>query len=250
MAGSASRVSARLKALLADTLFKRLFALMWLALVISHAVAFLVVTRNGLDAGGRCRRFRRCRRSRSRNARDRPAHRARAPPASGARMPCRRARPRRAAATARGPATRRPRHGPRPAPPPFPDQGGMGAATDHAGDGPMRPGAAARRRARRRPAGLRGAAGLRHPPADHRPGRVARRALAVGADAAAAGGVAHAGRSRWRATRRRRRSTSAPARWRCARRRTCSTRCRASSATRCTRARCWWRRSRTTCARR
>ena len=46
-------MSARLKALLADTLFKRLFALMWLALVISHAVAFLVVTRNGLDAGGR-----------------------------------------------------------------------------------------------------------------------------------------------------------------------------------------------------
>ena len=45
-----TRVNARLKALLADTLFKRLFALMWLALVISHAVAFLVVTRN--NAGG------------------------------------------------------------------------------------------------------------------------------------------------------------------------------------------------------
>ena len=30
----------------ADTLFKRLFALMWLALVVSHVVAFLVVTHN------------------------------------------------------------------------------------------------------------------------------------------------------------------------------------------------------------
>ena len=45
-------MSARMKALLADTLFKRLFALMWLALVISHAVAFLVVTRSGIGAGG------------------------------------------------------------------------------------------------------------------------------------------------------------------------------------------------------
>jgi signal transduction histidine kinase len=42
-----------LKALLADTLFKRLFALMWLALVISHAVAFLVVTRDGAMGNGR-----------------------------------------------------------------------------------------------------------------------------------------------------------------------------------------------------
>ena len=42
-----------MKALLADTLFKRLFALMWLALVISHAVAFLVVTRNGAMGNGR-----------------------------------------------------------------------------------------------------------------------------------------------------------------------------------------------------
>jgi signal transduction histidine kinase len=33
-----------MKRWLADTLFKRLFALMWLALVVSHAVAFLVVT--------------------------------------------------------------------------------------------------------------------------------------------------------------------------------------------------------------
>ena len=40
-----------MKAWLADTLFKRLFALMWLALVISHAVAFLVVTRNGPSIG-------------------------------------------------------------------------------------------------------------------------------------------------------------------------------------------------------
>jgi signal transduction histidine kinase len=46
MAGWISIVGRRVRALLADTLFKRLFALMWLALVISHAVAFLVVTRN------------------------------------------------------------------------------------------------------------------------------------------------------------------------------------------------------------
>jgi len=42
-----------MKALLADTLFKRLFALMWLALVISHAVAFLVVTRDRATGNGR-----------------------------------------------------------------------------------------------------------------------------------------------------------------------------------------------------
>ena len=57
MAGLATRVSAHLKACLADTLFKRLFALMWLALVISHAVAFLVVTRNGPATGGRLPTF-------------------------------------------------------------------------------------------------------------------------------------------------------------------------------------------------
>ena len=51
MAGWVSKVSERIKALLADTLFKRLFALMWLALVISHAVAFLVVTRSLPDGG-------------------------------------------------------------------------------------------------------------------------------------------------------------------------------------------------------
>ena len=50
-------MSARVKAWLADTLFKRLFALMWLALVVSHAVAFLVVTRNGLATGGRLPTF-------------------------------------------------------------------------------------------------------------------------------------------------------------------------------------------------
>ena len=50
-------MSAHVKAWLADTLFKRLFALMWLALVISHAVAFLVVTRNGPAAGGRLPTF-------------------------------------------------------------------------------------------------------------------------------------------------------------------------------------------------
>ena len=46
-----------MKALLADTLFKRLFALMWLALVISHVVAFLVVTRNGPAGAGRLPTF-------------------------------------------------------------------------------------------------------------------------------------------------------------------------------------------------
>ncbi len=46
-----------MKAWLADTLFKRLFALMWLALVISHAVAFLVVTHNGPANGGRLPTF-------------------------------------------------------------------------------------------------------------------------------------------------------------------------------------------------
>jgi len=43
---------ARIKALLADTLFKRLFALMWFALVISHVAAFLVVTRHGPGGAG------------------------------------------------------------------------------------------------------------------------------------------------------------------------------------------------------
>jgi signal transduction histidine kinase len=51
-----SGASARVKAWLADTLFKRLFALMWLALVVSHVVAFLVVTRNG-PANGRLPTF-------------------------------------------------------------------------------------------------------------------------------------------------------------------------------------------------
>jgi len=52
-----SRVNARVKAWLADTLFKRLFALMWLALVVSHAVAFLVVARNGPATVGRLPTF-------------------------------------------------------------------------------------------------------------------------------------------------------------------------------------------------
>jgi signal transduction histidine kinase len=50
-------MGARIRAWLADTLFKRLFALMWLALVISHVVAFLVVTRNGPAASGRLPTF-------------------------------------------------------------------------------------------------------------------------------------------------------------------------------------------------
>ena len=58
MAGWISIVGRRVRALLADTLFKRLFALMWLALVISHAVAFLVVTRDMPGgAGGRMPTF-------------------------------------------------------------------------------------------------------------------------------------------------------------------------------------------------
>jgi signal transduction histidine kinase len=52
MAAWTTTMRARVKALLADTLFKRLFALMWLALVISHVVAFLVVTRHGPGGGG------------------------------------------------------------------------------------------------------------------------------------------------------------------------------------------------------
>jgi signal transduction histidine kinase len=56
MSGWGSRSGARVKALLADTLFKRLFALMWLALVVSHVVAFLVVTRNN-GGGGRLPTF-------------------------------------------------------------------------------------------------------------------------------------------------------------------------------------------------
>jgi len=57
MARWLSIVSARMKALLADTLFKRLFALMWLALVVSHVVAWLVVTRHGPAPGGRVPTF-------------------------------------------------------------------------------------------------------------------------------------------------------------------------------------------------
>jgi len=53
MSGWGTRLAARMKALLADTLFKRLFALMWLALVISHAVAFLVITHDGAAGSGR-----------------------------------------------------------------------------------------------------------------------------------------------------------------------------------------------------
>jgi signal transduction histidine kinase len=42
-----------MKRLLADTLFKRLFALMWVALVVSHVIAFLVVTHSSnMPAGG------------------------------------------------------------------------------------------------------------------------------------------------------------------------------------------------------
>jgi signal transduction histidine kinase len=52
MAAWTTTMRTRIKALLADTLFKRLFALMWLALVISHVAAFLVVTRHGPGGAG------------------------------------------------------------------------------------------------------------------------------------------------------------------------------------------------------
>ena len=129
----------RVRALLADTLFKRLFALMWLALVISHVVAFLVVTRNGPGTGGRLPTF--------------PS----LPPSSLLQ----RAPERGAASTARMPAppdaSGRNAGGPRDwpggpggpggpegmsgmgGPPPFPDGGpGMGAPPGQPADGAMR----------------------------------------------------------------------------------------------------------------
>ena len=99
-----------MRALLADTLFKRLFALMWLALVISHAVAFLVVTRNGPANGGRLPTF--------------PS----LPPFSFSQ---------RAASVPQGmptPPAGRPDPG---GPPPFPDRSGMGSPPPMPPDGPM-----------------------------------------------------------------------------------------------------------------
>ena len=52
-----SRWSGRVKRWLADTLFKRLFALMWLALVVSHVVAFLAVTHNNFPGNNRLPTF-------------------------------------------------------------------------------------------------------------------------------------------------------------------------------------------------
>ena len=113
----------RVRALLADTLFKRLFALMWLALVISHAVAFLVVTRSNPGGGGRWPTF--------------PslppvsfAHRA-AAPASGLASAMQDAMPG--------------EHAPAGMPSPPPDRGGNGAPPEWRGgpggpDGPNRPG--------------------------------------------------------------------------------------------------------------
>ena len=115
-----------MKALLADTLFKRLFALMWLALVISHAVAFLVVTRDAPASGGRLPTF--------------PS----LPPFSFSQ---------RAASVPQGmptPPAGRPdgaapptwrggpggEHGPG-GPPPFPDRGGMDSPPPMPPDGPM-----------------------------------------------------------------------------------------------------------------
>ena len=115
----------RMKALLADTLFKRLFALMWLALVVSHAVAFLVVTRNG--GGGRLPTF--------------PS----LPPFSFTQraasmpqdMPSPPGRPGDAAPPnwRDGPGGPGDAHGPG-APPPLPDRGGMGAPPPMPPNGP------------------------------------------------------------------------------------------------------------------
>ena len=157
MAGLASRVSARLKALLADTLFKRLFALMWLALVISHAVAFLVVTRNGLGAGGRWPTFPSLPPFSFTQRGAPPAHTgASAPraPASGARMPF--GQPGNGGPPDRrggpgspggpngpgGPGDAGGMDGPRGpgGPPPFSNQGGMGAPPNMPADGAMEPG--------------------------------------------------------------------------------------------------------------
>ena len=155
MARLASRVSARLKALLADTLFKRLFALMWLALVISHAVAFLVVTRNGLGAGGRWPTFPSLPpfsfTQRAAPAAHTGASAPRAP-ASGARMPF--GQPGNGGPPDRrggpggpngpgGPGDAGGMDGPRGpgGPPPFSNQAGMGAPPNMPADGPTDPGA-------------------------------------------------------------------------------------------------------------
>ena len=140
-------MSARLKALLADTLFKRLFALMWLALVISHAVAFLVVTRNGLDAGGRWPTFPSLPpfSFSQRDASPGPT-RANAPraPASGARMPFGQpgnGGPPDWRGGPGGPGGPDGMNGPRGpgGPPPFPNQGGMGGPPSMPGNGPTAP---------------------------------------------------------------------------------------------------------------
>ena len=154
MAGLASRVSARLKALLADTLFKRLFALMWLALVISHAVAFLVVTRNGLGVGGRWPTFPSLPpfsfTQRAAPAAHTGASAPRAP-ASGARMPF--GQPGNGGPPDQrggpggpngpgGPGDAGSMDGPRGpgGPPPFSNQGGMDAPPNIPADGAMGPG--------------------------------------------------------------------------------------------------------------
>ena len=138
-------MNARLKALLADTLFKRLFALMWLALVISHAVAFLVVTRDGPGAGGRWPTFPSLPPFSFTQRVAPPAHTdASAPraPASGARMPFGQpgnGGPPDGHGGPGGPGGMDGPHGPG-GPPPFPNQGGMGAPTNMPADGAMGPG--------------------------------------------------------------------------------------------------------------
>ena len=126
MAVLASRVSAHVKAMLADTLFKRLFALMWLALVISHAVAFLVVTHNGPADGGRLPTFPSLPPfSFSQRAASVPQGMP-TPPAGrpdGAAPPNWRGGP----GGERGPG----------GPPPFPDRGGMGSPPPMPPNGPM-----------------------------------------------------------------------------------------------------------------
>ncbi|MCK9685533.1 ATP-binding protein [Scleromatobacter humisilvae] len=110
-------MGARMKALLADTLFKRLFALMWLALVVSHAVAFLVVTRNG-GGGGRLPTFP----SLPPFSFSQPA----ASPASATRMPPAPPDWRNGPNGPNGPGGMDGPHGPA-GPPPFPGQRGFGA---------------------------------------------------------------------------------------------------------------------------
>ena len=136
----------------ADTLFKRLFVLMWVALVVSHLCAFLAVRAFTAPPGVQ--------------QRDMPL-----PPV----MP------------SLPPGGLLPGEGPRPAPRLrrlAATRRAIAAASASCPAGPARRGRPARRSA---------VAGLRRAPAGHRPGRLAGRALVVGADAPAGRRVAGAG---------------------------------------------------------